>query len=195
MTELLQFDQSLFYQINSVWTTEWLDFLMPYWRNKYFWIPLYIFLISFLWINFNKKGLFLVLFAILTIAISDTMSSQIIKKSVQRIRPCNDPLMKGFIDLKVKCGGGYSFTSSHATNHFALAFLLILTIGKKFRWLRWSLFLWAFSIAYGQVYVGVHFPFDVFVGALLGILIGTLTATFYSSFKNLRLFEVVDIRE
>ncbi|MEM6966108.1 MAG: phosphatase PAP2 family protein [Bacteroidota bacterium] len=186
MTELLQFDQSLFYLINTVWTSDWLDLVMPYWRNKYFWTPFYIFLISFLWINYNKKGLFLVLFAILTIAVADTMSSQVIKKTVRRIRPCNDPLMNGFVEVKIACGGGYSFTSSHATNHFALAFFLIFTIGKRFRLFKWLLFFWAFSVAYGQVYVGVHYPFDVIVGALLGISIGTVTSVFYGSFKDLQ---------
>jgi undecaprenyl-diphosphatase len=34
------------------------------------------------------------------------------------------------------------------------------------------LFIWAFAIAYAQVYVGVHYPSDVLVGAFLGIVFG-----------------------
>jgi len=187
MTELLQLDQFLFHQINSVWTSEWLDTLMPLWRNKYIWLPLYVFLISFLLINFGKKGSILFIFAILTIGIADTISSKVIKKTVQRIRPCNDPGMAKFVDLKIKCGGGYSFTSSHATNHFALAMFLIFTLGKRFKWIKWALLFWASTIAYGQVYVGVHYPLDVISGAILGVLVGTLVATFYDSFKNWRI--------
>lgn len=189
MEELLQFDQNLFFLINSRWTTDWLDALLPLWRNKLFWLPFYLFLISFLLINFKKKGLLILLFGVLSIAFSDTVSSKIIKKNVQRIRPCNDPLMDNFVDLKVKCGGGYSFTSSHATNHFTLAFFLILTLGKQFKWIRWILFFWAGSIAYGQVYVGVHYPLDVFVGALLGIIVGSLVSYFFHKIEN-RVFKI-----
>lgn len=187
MSELLQFDQYLFQLINSAWTTSWLDLVMPFWRNKYFWLPFYIFLISFLLINFGKKGGILLLFALGTIAVSDTFSSQIIKKTVQRVRPCNDPQMAALVDLKVKCGGGYSYTSSHATNHFALAFFLIFTLGIRFRWIRWVLFFWAASISYGQVYVGVHYPLDIISGGLLGTIIGILMARFYGINKNLRI--------
>ena len=177
MIELLHLDQSLFRLINSVWTTEWLNILMPFLRNKYFWIPLYVFLFSFLIINFGKKGLFLLLFGVLTIAVADTLSSQVIKKTVQRIRPCNDPFIAPSVDLKIDCGGGYSFTSSHATNHFALAFFLIFVFGKfdfgkKNKWINGLLFLWAASIAYAQVYVGVHYPLDVISGAILGMIVG-----------------------
>ena len=190
MSELLQFDQNLFFLINSVWTTDWLDVVMPLWRSKYFWLPFYLFLISFLFINFGKKGAFYLLFALGTIAISDTLSSQVIKKNVQRVRPCNDTQIANMVDLKVKCGGGYSYTSSHATNHFALAFFLIFTLGIRFRWIKWVLIFWASSIAYGQVYVGVHYPLDVISGAFLGIIIGVLVASFYSSFRqwNLEFF-------
>jgi membrane-associated phospholipid phosphatase len=187
MSNLLQFDQCLFHLINSVWTTDWLDVLVPIWRSKYFWLPLYIFLISFLLINFGKKGGLLLLFAIGTIAVSDTLSSQIIKKNVQRVRPCNDPLISDLVDLKVKCGGGYSYTSSHATNHFALAFFLIFTLGIRFRWIKWVLIFWAASISYGQVYVGVHYPLDVISGGILGIVVGMLMATLYSSFRKIKL--------
>ena len=120
-------------------------------------------------------------------AISDTLSSQIIKKNVQRIRPCNDPLISNMVELKVKCGGGYSYTSSHATNHFALAFFLIYTLGVQFRWIKWVLIFWASSIAYGQVYVGVHYPFDVISGAIIGGIIGILVATWYRSFRKMKL--------
>ena len=140
-------------------------------------MPFYVFLFSFLMINFGKKGLLFLLFAVLTIAVADTVSSKIIKKTVQRIRPCNDPFMAPSVDLKIECGGGYSFTSSHATNHFALAFFLIFIFGKfdfgkKNKWLNGLLFLWAASIAYAQVYVGVHYPLDVVSGAIIGSLIG-----------------------
>jgi undecaprenyl-diphosphatase len=67
-----------------------------------------------------------------------------------------------------------SFTSSHAANHFGMAIFLYLTLKNDFG--KWPLlfFLWAFSISFAQVYVGVHYPLDVTCGALIGILIGYL---------------------
>ena len=189
MIDLLQSDQYLFQLINSQWTNNWLDFIMPLLRNKYFCLPFYTFIISFALINFGKKGLYFLLFGVLTITIADTMSSKVIKNTIKRVRPCNDILFKDAVELRVDCGGGYSFTSSHATNHFALAMFILFTIGKRNRRIQWSLILWASSIAYAQVYVGVHYPLDVFIGSLLGIIIGTFVATFYSSFKGLRIFD------
>ncbi|MBK8556199.1 MAG: phosphatase PAP2 family protein [Lewinellaceae bacterium] len=73
---------------------------------------------------------------------------------------------------RVSCGGGYSFTSSHAANHFAVAVFLAAVFGGLSRWLRPGLLLWAAVISFAQVYVGVHYPGDVLAGALLGAIIG-----------------------
>lgn len=158
---------------------------MTFWRNKYFWIPLYVFIASFLVLNFKKQGLYLILAAAITVGVADTVSSKFIKKTVQRVRPCNDLWLKQDVQLLVNCGSGYSFTSSHATNHFALATFLSLTLGVLIRGIRWPLFLWAGLVAIAQVYVGVHYPSDVLFGALLGIGIGWIMAYFFRRFSNL----------
>jgi len=49
----------------------------------------------------------------------------------------------------------------------------------------WLLFLWAASICYAQVYVGVHYPLDVICGSLVGLLIGYITATVFNKSKGL----------
>ena len=76
------------------------------------------------------------------------------------------------------CPVSSSFTSSHACNHFALATFLFLTLRITSRW--WSLvFVWAFLIAYAQVYVGVHYPVDVLCGGLLGCGIDDFTGRLF----------------
>ena len=187
MVELLQLDQNLFFLINGDWHNSFLDAIMPYWRNKMFWSPLYIFLLFYVLLNFKLKGFYFILIVAAVITVSDTTSSKIIKKSVQRIRPCNDDSLKNEVQLLVKCGGGYSFTSSHAANHFAGATFLILTLFRRFRWAKYALIFWAASIAYGQVYVGVHYPVDVLVGSFLGIITGILAAMIYSRFGIYRI--------
>ncbi len=179
---LLHFDQQLFQLINGQWHFDWLDALMPYWRSKYFWLPLYLFLFSFLYSNFGQRSHYFLLSMLLMLLLSDGLSSQLIKKSVARQRPCHEPALQAELHLLVPCGGGYSFTSSHATNHFAIAFFLALTLGRRFHWIWPSGLLWASSIAYGQVYVGVHYPLDVLGGALLGGTIGIGCAMAYHRF-------------
>ena len=44
----------------------------------------------------------------------------------------------------------------------------------------WIAFLWALMVSYAQVYVGLHYPFDIFGGALLGILFGLVTGMFFN---------------
>lgn len=159
----------------------WLDAILPHWREKETWLPAYISLAIFLIWKFKKAGLFLILAAILCVGTADFTSSQLIKKNVERLRPCNNAEIKTDVQLLVRCGSGYSFTSSHAANHFALATFLALTLGRVYRRIRVPLWLWAASIALSQVYVGVHYPLDIIFGGLLGMMLGNL---FYSIWKR-----------
>ena len=180
VSTLLGYDQWLFELINHHGHHFILDTIMPYWRNKLFWVPAYAALLIFMIYRFKIKALYFGLAIGATVGIADTVSSQWIKKSVQRVRPCNDPEQKEEVQLLVRCGGGYSFTSSHATNHFAIAVFIIGTLGRIYR--RWNfwLLLWAGSIALGQVYVGVHYPLDIIAGGLVGSFIGYLVARLYN---------------
>lgn len=172
MDALLEWDWALFEAINSCMQNSFFDAILPFWRNKYSWLPAYVFLITFLAVNFGKKGVTVIVFALLTIGIADTLSSAILKKSIQRLRPCKTEQLTDELHLLVPCGSGYSFPSSHATNHFALAVFLIGVAGTRFSKISLPLLFWASIIALAQVYVGVHFPLDVICGALLGSSIG-----------------------
>jgi undecaprenyl-diphosphatase len=190
MDTLLQLDYQLFEWINSGLSNDLFDLIMPLWRSKFTWIPFYLVLAVFLIYRYRVKGFYLILAAVLTIGISDTMSSKVIKKSVKRLRPCKTEIVQDHTNMLINCGSGFSFTSSHATNHFALAFFLILTLGRRFRNLKLPLAVWAASIAFGQVYVGAHFPLDVIGGGLLGILIAWVVAKAYFQFKSLPIGEL-----
>lgn len=179
------YDQWLFQLLNGEWHNALFDAIIPYWRSKYIWIPLYLFLVSFLWINWGKRGLVIIAFAAATIGVADFTSSKIVKPLVERVRPCNDNNLTFEVRELVKCGGGYSFTSSHATNHFAIATFLSLVLGfLRKKWITWALIAWATSIAYGQVYVGVHYPLDVIAGAALGSFIGLSFELIYRRTTN-----------
>lgn len=155
------------------------SFLIPF-RHKLCWIPLYLFIITFISMNYGKMKWLVFLFFGVTILLSDTVSSKIIKKSVERIRPCHVQRLEPV--AKIPCSHGFSFTSSHATNHFAIGtFLFFLFSFFKYRYL-W--FVWAGIISFSQVYVGVHYPFDVLIGSLIGIILGFLSFRGYSLVLN-----------
>ena len=168
-TSLIDFDQALFSIINKDLVSSVLDFILIPIRNQYFWIPLYIFIISFVILNFKKKAYWYLFFMVLTFAFTDVISSKIIKPTIERARPCHGDGGMENVRLLVDCGSGYSFTSSHATNHFGIAFFIIFTFGRRRKYVSLPLIIWAALISYAQVYVGVHYPLDVICGSLLGI--------------------------
>jgi undecaprenyl-diphosphatase len=62
----------------------------------------------------------------------------------------------------------FSFPSGHAAGAFALATVL----GARVKKLLLPLAALASAVAFGRVYIGVHYPLDVLAGAVLGITIG-----------------------
>lgn len=151
----------------------------PFWilvSEKWFWIPLYIIFLYFLYKNFNKKSLFyILLFVALGITASDQIAN-IFKFGFERLRPCHDPSLEGLL-REVKCGGKFGFYSAHSSNSFFVATYLTMLLGKKIKQLPYFLFVWAAIVAYSRVYLGMHFPGDIIVGAIMGILLAIFFGT------------------
>jgi membrane-associated phospholipid phosphatase len=194
MNQLLALDQYFFFWINSGLSNPYFDAIMPLLRNAPNWVPMYIFFAAFLVYNFGRKGLYILGFAIVAIALSDQLSSTIIKPLVHRIRPCNDAHMIEHVRLVINsCGAGFSFPSSHAVNHFTIALFLISVLPKQIKWVKPFLLIWASAIVFAQVYVGVHYPLDVIFGALLGSLIGFFIAGLTKSVFHIDLDNGVEV--
>ena len=105
----------------------------------------------------------------------------VFKHGFERLRPCNDPEFYLNVRLLLNhCGGGYSFISNHAANHFGMAAFFFITFKHLFKKWTWIAMFWAVMIGYAQVYVGVHYPLDVFCGALLGLAFGITTGSFFN---------------
>lgn len=169
---LLRYDRIAWYYLNARWHNGLLDFVMPFLRNQWFWTPLYLFLAIYMPKRFGRNGWIWCAAFIITFGISDQLSAHLIKPLVGRLRPCNDPYLADLVHIIVPCGGGKSFPSSHAANHFALAVFSGISLRHLARWVMPVGLLWAASVSYAQVYVGVHFPLDVLCGGLLGALVG-----------------------
>jgi undecaprenyl-diphosphatase len=170
-----EFDYKIFAAVNQQYTSGVLDMVCPLFREKLFWIPLYLVGGIYAIVKYKKSVLFLLSGLVVAILLSDQIAASLIKPIFHRLRPCNNPLLSTQIRLLVHCGSGYSFVSAHASNHFAMAVFASLTLLQK-KWLLPVLLLWAFTVSYSQVYVGVHYPADVVGGGILGCLIGTFCA-------------------
>ncbi|WP_461787949.1 phosphatase PAP2 family protein [Pedobacter sp.] len=183
MQELLQFDTELFLKIHRGLSNGFFDWIMPLLRNRFFWSPLYLFIVIFCIKQYKKAGLYIIGGVLVTFAMGDIIASRIIKPNVARVRPCNEVRLADQIIHRVPCGSGKSFPSAHATNHFGIAVFLIGVFYRKWKAILPIGILWAASISFAQIYVGVHYPIDVFCGMLLGVAIGLLTTFIYHKVK------------
>jgi undecaprenyl-diphosphatase len=184
---IIYYDHICWYYLNNQWHTAAMDAVIPFFRNQWTWLPVYLFLALYMPKAFGRRGYIWCLYFMICFAVSDQISATLMKPFFHRVRPCNNPELAALVHNIVPCGGGGSFPSSHASNHFAIGVFIALTLGKQFPWLRPVPLFWALLVAYAQVYVGVHYPLDVFCGALLGSTIGIGAAHWYN--KNYDLAE------
>ncbi len=178
-------DYTVWYYLNVQWHNPVLDLIVPFLRNQWFWAPLYLFLLLFMPMNFGKKGWLWCLGFLITFGLTDSISADLIKPFFHRLRPCNTSELMGLVHIIVPCGSGYSFPSSHASNHFGMAFFGAWTLKNTYKSIWWIAVPWAIIVSYAQVYVGVHFPLDVTCGAALGIGIGLITGTIFNRYFKL----------
>lgn len=171
---LINIDQRLFIVIHSDLANTLFDGLMPIIRNAKTWIPLYIVFIYFIFKKYKTQGFYILLSAIVIVALTDQFSAGFMKPYFERLRPCHEPSLTQYIRGLIDCGGQYGFISSHATNHFGLAVIFSWFFKKSlnFNYSAWVFYTWAGLISFAQIYVGKHYPSDVLVGAISGIFIG-----------------------
>lgn len=188
--KVIHIDQQLFEKINGDWINPFFDTIMPFLRNSLNWAPLYLFLLVFVLLNFKTKGLWWITFFIATVALTDMTGNYVFKHAFERLRPCNDPDFFDHVRLLIKnCGNGYSFVSNHAANHFGMAAFFFVTFKHLLKRWIWIGLLWAGLIAYAQVYVGIHYPFDVLVGAMLGLAFGISLGSIFNKQFGFAIFD------
>lgn len=183
MDALANLDIDLFLLINGFGHNNITDAILLFFRNKLSWIPLYILFIAYAIYTLKSKSILLLAFTIATVGIADMTSSHLIKKSVKRLRPCQQDEIRNQQVLLLECGSGYSMTSSHATNHAALAVFLILSFFKK-RFVKGIAIFWFLTIGYAQIFCGLHYPFDILLGWILGISLAYISHGVYERFTK-----------
>lgn len=160
-------DQAFFLFLNRTLANPISDLIMPVVTSDDLLRIVYALAMILLLCKGDRRLRWLVLFSAMALVVTDQLSSHLLKPLFERVRPCH---VLDNINLLVGCGGGYAMPSSHAANAFGQAALFSFCT----RQLRWYLWIFAGMVAISRVFVGVHYPGDILVGAALGIGAGWL---------------------
>ncbi|MFO7868137.1 MAG: phosphatase PAP2 family protein [Bacteroidales bacterium] len=146
-------------------------------------LPLYAFIIIYLFKKLHTaRAMQYFIVLILSVALADLGSVHLFKNVVERYRPSHNLEIEHMLHyVNDYQGGMYGFISSHAANLFALATMIYLIFKKH--WLTKLVFIWACLGSYSRMYLGVHYPSDIIVGALFGSGVAYALHRFY--FVNL----------
>lgn len=173
LEQLIDLDKALFLYLNGLGNTTWDDFWMVY-TTKFYWIPLYAFLIFLIYKQKVKPKLFVItiLVIILMVAVTDQVTN-LFKDGFERLRPCHDSSLTDIMRIvKEGCGGKYGYFSGHSSNSMAAAVFTGLLLRNKYKCLIFIMLFWAALMGYSRIYIGVHFPLDVVSGFTFGALSG-----------------------
>ncbi len=171
LQDIIQIDQNLLIYLNNLGSTKW-DSLWLFITNQFFWTPLFI-LIFYLTIKSYgwKAGGVLILSMIVLVAFSDQFTN-FIKNTVQRSRPNNNEEIKHLLRVLIN-PQSYSFMSGHATTSTFFSVYVLLLLKDNYKYIYLILF-FPLVFSYSRLYLGVHFPIDIFVGILIGVTFANL---------------------
>ena len=152
------------------------EFWDPIWitlTNKTTYIPLFAFIVYYIYKRFGlKQTAFIILFISILILFTDQFTN-FIKDSFQRLRPCREGYL-GLREIDIYCGK-YGFFSAHASNSIAVSLFIIKIMREKYSSM-FSLILisWVFVFSYSRIYLGLHYPMDILCGLIFGVISSTL---------------------
>ena len=171
--KLIEYDTEVFLFLNNLGGPPWDGFWLVVTDTLTF-VPLYALLLFLL---YKKYGLKSLLVFVLVVALMITFTDQItnvFKRGFARPRPCgNTDIVDQLRFIAVRCGK-YGFFSGHASNSMAAAVFAGLMLKPYYKNLIFILLLWSAMVAFSRIYVGVHYPLDLFCGFIFGAISGFL---------------------
>jgi len=177
-------DRELFLFINSHHNLTF-DWIMYHVSLTLTWVPLYLCILYYIFKKYPKTTVwYVVLTIVLSVGLSNFISSELLKTTVHRLRPSHVPELQQYIHLvRNYSGGKFGFASSHAANMTAIAVCTSYFLTKK--WITISMCVWALFVSYSRIYLGVHYPGDVLGGIFIGFGVSVTVIYFYNlKFKN-----------
>ena len=174
LERIIEIDTQLLLFLNGLGTPSWDGFWL-FMTTSVTSIPIYLLAAYFVYKTYGlKKMLFSLLFLAILITLSD-QTANLFKYGFGRLRPCfNEDVMDLIRLVKSSCGGRYSFFSAHASTSMAIVVYFSLLLKNKIKYFPTILIIWALFVGYSRIYIGVHFPFDVLFGFVIGTLFSVL---------------------
>ena len=177
MLERLQdLDTRALLWLNSL-GSETFDPLWIFITNQINWIPVFLIIA---WLAFKRLGwrhALLVLFCIAILVTFTDQTSNFIKNHVHRLRPQNNSAIAAIVRAP-QHRSSFSFFSGHATSSMAVAFFLYKVLHPYLKYMGFF-FIWPLVFAYSRIYLGLHYPGDILMGYLWGLLSGWLMLKLY----------------
>lgn len=178
---LIGLDKRVFIFLNGLGSEQY-DFFWKLVTNQFNWIPLFLLLFYIAYKNLGGYHLLLTLLSIVVLIALTDQTTNIFKFTFRRMRPCNDPEINSFIRIVI-FRDSFSFVSGHASNSFASALFLYLVLKPYVKYIG-LIFLWPLLFAYSRIYLGLHFPMDIFCGYVWGALTATFIYKIYKMVKG-----------
>ncbi len=176
MIDIRYIDNNIFHFINSTLSNPLFDVVMPFVTNNPGLLLLPV-LVLFM-VKDRRIGLYAIVVSLFALATSDAMANSL-KHIIQRPRPFM--VLQDVITL-VGRGKSFSMPSAHAANITSVVTVFIYLIGRLGRTKLGKaaivyLLAVAVTVSFSRIYVGVHYPTDVFAGMLLGLFSGVAMIT------------------
>lgn len=181
METSIYLDKQLFVFLNGLGSEQYDGFWLLI-TKQFYWAPVFLFVFYLLYKQLGWRHLLLMLVSIAVMITFTDQFTNLIKNSVQRLRPCNDVEIKNVIRI-VKSSGSFSYFSGHASNSMASTVFVFLVLRKYYKY-AFLLFLFPLIFAYSRIYLGLHFPGDILSGYLFGIMAGFGFSKLYIIFRK-----------
>lgn len=177
LDKLVQLDKELLVWING-FGSESYDAFWLFITVQFNWIPFFALILFLLYRKLGLQNFLIALGFIAVLILICDQTANLVKDTVKRLRPCNDPELKTIIRI-VKQSDTFSYFSGHATNSMASVVFVWQLLRTHYRY-AFLLFGFPLIFAYSRIYLGLHFPLDILSGYLFGGLMGYL---FYKIYK------------
>lgn len=166
LEKILQWDRETLIYLNCLGIEEY-DHFWSTVTNIYTWIPLFLFFFILVFWKFPRKDAIYISLTVISLIIFILVATDVTKGFFERLRPNNNTEINSIIRI-LKNPSTFSFFSGHAASSFSITTVLVLFLRRRFKWV-WLFYLWPLLFALSRIYVGVHYPVDIIVGALVGV--------------------------
>ena len=172
---LKQWDVELLTYLNNLGSPNY-DSLWIFITQIESWIVLFLLFTILIFYYYGwRKGIVVFLTILFTFGIT-LFFTDLTKENIERLRPNNVLELSKTLRI-LQHPKSYSFFSGHASSSFAITTLIVLVIRRFNKWIYLAI-LWPCLFVFSRIYVGVHFPSDILVGAMVGAVLAFLGYVF-----------------